>query len=127
MSLLSKALGNAVEFSTTEANNNLAKILIPNEQVVKAYKLVRDQIIFTNERLILIDVQGITGSKVSHQSIPYSSIKVFSMETAGTFDLDSEIKLYVHGIHEPISLQFKKGTELETIYMTLSTYSLRDN
>jgi hypothetical protein len=55
MSLLSKALGNAVEFSTTEANNNLAKILIPNEQVVKAYKLVRDQIIFTNERLILID------------------------------------------------------------------------
>jgi hypothetical protein len=49
------------------------------------------------------------------------------METAGTFDLDSEIKLYVHGVPEPISLQFKKGTELETIYMTLSTYSLRDN
>jgi Bacterial PH domain len=127
MSLLSKALGNAVEFSIDEANQNLNKILIPNEHVVKAYKLVRDQIIFSNERLILIDVQGITGSKVSYQSIPYSSIKVFSMESAGTFDLDCEIKLYIHGLHEPISLKFKKGTELETIYMTLSTYSLRDN
>jgi hypothetical protein len=127
MSLLSKALGNAVEFSVSEASQNLAKILVPNEQVVKAYKLVRDQIIFTNERLILIDVQGVTGSKVSYQSIPYSSIKVFSMESAGTFDLDCEIKLYIHGLHEPISLKFKKGTELETIYMTLSTYSLRDN
>jgi Bacterial PH domain len=127
MSLLSKALGNAVEFSISEASQNLAKILIPNENVVKAYKLVRDQIIFTNERLILIDVQGVTGSKVSYQSIPYSSIKVFSMESAGTFDLDCEIKLYIQGVHEPISLKFKKGTELETIYMTLSTYSLRDN
>ena len=54
MSLLSKALGNAVEFPIMEAEQNLAKILIPNENVVKAYKLVRDQIIFTNERLILI-------------------------------------------------------------------------
>ena len=124
---MSKILGNAVEFDSAEATSNLANILIPNEQVVKAYKLVRDQIIFTSERLILINIQGITGTKTSHESIPYSSIKVFTMETAGTFDLDSEIKLHIHGLSAPISLAFKKGTELDTIYRTLSTYTLRDN
>jgi Bacterial PH domain len=95
--------------------------------VVKAYRLVRDQIIFTSERLIIINVQGITGSKVSHLSVPYSSIKVFKMENAGTFDLDSEISLYIQGHSLPISLNFKKGSDLETIYRTLSTYILRDN
>ncbi|MGL4632778.1 MAG: PH domain-containing protein, partial [Leadbetterella sp.] len=79
------------------------------------------------ERLLIVDVQGITGSKISYQSIPYSSVKLFSMETAGTLDFDCEIKLIVQGLGLPLSLKFKKGTDLSPIYQLLSKYTLRDN
>jgi Bacterial PH domain len=127
MSLLNKVLGNAVQADPAKYNQELATILLSNEQVTTAYELIRDRIIFTNERLILINVQGITGSKTSYTSYPYSSIKVYSMENAGTLDTDCEIKLYVQGITEPVSLSFKKGTDLNPIYRNLSEYILRDN
>jgi hypothetical protein len=127
MSLLNKILGNAVEADPSKYQSELSAILLSNEQVTKAYELIRDRIIFTNERLLLINVQGITGSKTSFVSYPYSSIKVYSMENAGTLDTDCEIKLFIQGLHEPVSLSFKKGTDLNPIYRTLSEYILRDN
>jgi Bacterial PH domain len=127
MSLIHKLFGNAVEADKSAIEQEFSPILVEGESVVGGYKLLRDSIIFTTERLILVDVQGITGSKVSYQSIPYSSVKIFSMETAGTLDMDCEIKLVVHGKNESISLKFKKSTDLNPIYKILSTYTLRDN
>lgn len=127
MSILNKILGNAVQVDNSELQLQYQKILIDNENVVAGYKLIRDSIIFTTERLLLINIQGITGSKVEYKSIPYSSVKVFSMETAGTLDLDCEIKLYIHGLSAPVDLKFQKGTDLNPIYKVLSTYTLRDN
>jgi Bacterial PH domain len=127
MSVLHKLFGNAVEADISAVQAEFSNILVQNEDVVGAYKLVRDSIIFTTERLLLVDVQGITGSKISYQSIPYSSVKVFTMETAGTLDFDCEIKLIIQGMGLPLSLKFKKGTDLNPIYKLLSTYTLRDN
>ena len=124
---LNKVLGNAVEADSSKYHQELTQILLSNEQVTKAYELIRDRIIFTNERLILINIQGLTGSKVSYTSYPYSSIKVYSMENAGTLDTDCEIKLFIQGLSLPISLSFKKGTDLKPIYKTLSEYILRVN
>lgn len=64
--------------------------MLEGENVEAAFKLVRDLIVFTEKRLILVDKQGITGKKTEFQSIPYKSISRFSVETAGRFDLDSE-------------------------------------
>ena len=127
MSLLNKVLGNAVEAEPQKYTEELRDILVEGESVSKVYELLRDKIIFTSERLILINVQGLSGSKSSITSYPYSSIKVFSMENAGTFDMDSEIKIYVQGASLPLSLSFKKGTDLNPIYRILSKYILRDN
>jgi hypothetical protein len=127
MSLFHKLLGNATEVDVQSLETEFSKIIVENETVVSGFKLLRDSIIFTNERLILVNVQGVTGSKISYQSVPYSSIKIFSMETGGTLDLDCEIKLFVQGLHIPIDLKFKKGTDLFPIYEVLSKYTLRDN
>jgi Bacterial PH domain len=128
MSIFQKMLGNAVLGDSETIQNEFQNILVNNENVVAGYKLLRDSIVFTNERLLIVNVQGLTGSKISYQSIPYSSIKVFSMETAGSLDFDCEIKLVVQGLAGfPISLKFKKGTDLNPIYKVLSTYTLRDN
>jgi Bacterial PH domain len=127
MSILNKILGNAVQSDSLALQEKHKDILVENESIVSGYKLIRDSIIFTTERLLLINVQGITGSKIEYKSIPYSSVKVFSMETAGTLDLDCEIKLHIHGLSLPIDLKFQKGTDLNPIYKVLSIYTLRDN
>lgn len=66
-------------------------MLAPSEKVEHAYKLIRDLIVFTDKRLLLIDKQGMTGKKVEYHSIPYKSVVHLSIETAGTFDLDAEL------------------------------------
>jgi Bacterial PH domain len=128
MSLFQKILGNAVQADARTIQAEFQNILIDTEEVVAGFKLMRDSIVFTNERLIIVNVQGITGSKVSNLSIPYSSIKSFTMITAGSLDLDCEISLVVDGYAGfPVSLKFKKGTDLNPIYKVLSTFALRDN
>lgn len=127
MSLFQQILGNATEITIDDANAKIGPLLVANEQVIAGYKTVRDMVIFTSERIVMIDVQGITGRKESVTSVPFSSVKWYSMENAGTFDLDSEIKVGVQGMALPLSLKFGKGAELSKIYQLFSTYILRDN
>ena len=63
--------------------------LIPDEQIIGYYSSIRDYVVFTNKRLIACNVQGITGSKKDFTSLPYSKIQAFSIETAGTLDMDA--------------------------------------
>lgn len=73
-------------------------ILIPGENIISTYKGVRDYVVFTDKRVISVNVQGITGKKQDFTSMPYSKISVFSVETAGTIDLDSELEMYFSGV-----------------------------
>lgn len=127
MSFLQNILGNATTATPEDYNPLIQNILVEKESVFTAFKTLRDFIIFTNERLVLIDVQGITGKKKSFKSIPYSQISVFTKESAGTFDLDNEIDLYVRGYPAPIALKFGKSSNIDTVYQLLSDYVLKVN
>jgi Bacterial PH domain len=78
-----------------KSREDFHKFLIEGESIFAAFKTIRDQLIFTNKRVIAANVQGITGSKVDYTSLPYSKIQAFSVETSGTFDLDCDIELYL--------------------------------
>lgn len=104
MGLFSGILGNAAEIDIAEIQEELTPVLANNETVTKAYKLVRDMIIFTSNRLILIDKQGVTGKKVEYHSISFKAITQFKVETAGRFDMESELKIYVSGQAEPMEI-----------------------
>lgn len=73
-------------------------LLIENEQIFSSFKGIRDMVIFTNRRIIAVNVQGLTGKKKDFSSLPYSKIQAFSFETAGTFDLDAEMELWFSGL-----------------------------
>lgn len=73
-------------------------LLVAGEQIVNAYKSVRDFVVFTNKRIIAVNVQGMTGKKKDYTSLPFSKIQAFSVETAGVLDLDSELELYFSGL-----------------------------
>ena len=126
MGLLSGIMGHASEVSVEKIYNEFKPILIDGEQIECAYKLIRDMMVFTNKRLIVVNKQGITGSKIDYQSVPYSSIKMFSKESAGIADLDAELKIWLTGETEPtIKQDFRKGDNINEAYRVLSKYVLR--
>lgn len=124
MGLLSGLMGNASEVDDSDLEKVLANTLIDGEQVEKAYKVIRDMFIFTNKRLILIDKQGMTGSKVEMVSIAYSKITKFSKESAGHFDLDAELKIWIGSDPTPISKEFKSGDNINEVYRVISQHAL---
>ncbi|WP_181163638.1 PH domain-containing protein [Pontibacter mangrovi] len=125
MGLLSGMMGHASEVSIEKLAKEFQPILIDDERIERAYKLIRDMLVFTNKRLILVNKQGLTGSKIDYQSIPYGSIKMFSKESAGIADLDAELKIWLTGESEPtIKQDFRKGDNINEAYRVLSKYVL---
>lgn len=126
MGLFSSLLGNAGAVSQEDLKRDYGKLLINEEEIELGFKLIRDLFIFTNKRLILIDKQGFTGSKVEYKSITYKSITRFSIETAGTFDLDAELKIWISGEQMPsIKKQFNKSVNVYDVHNVLATYVLK--
>ena len=81
--------------NVSEVRDEVNGLLIEGEIIACAFKTVRDQLIFTNKRIISVDVQGITGKRKSFSSMPYSKIQFFSIQTPGFAELipDSELVL----------------------------------
>ncbi len=125
MGLLDGLLGNASEIEPQKIQAEFARILALAERIEKAYQLIRDLLVFTDKRLVLVDKQGITGSKIDYHSLPYRSITHFSIETGGHFDLDAELKLWVSGTAEPIRKQFNKRLNIYEVQAVLASYVLR--
>ena len=126
MGFLSGLMGHASEMSIENLMSEFQPILLDDERIEKAYKLIRDMLVFTNKRLIMVNKQGLTGSKVDYQSIPYSSIKMFSKETAGMMDFDAELKIWLTGESAPtIKQDFRKGDNINEAYKVLSKYVLK--
>lgn len=98
--------------------DSLRPFISPNEQICFAVKTVRDVAIFTNKRILVADKQGITGKKIEYYTIPFKNIITYAIETAGTFDLDSEIKLVLSsGI--TIELKFMKDKNMNQLLLKI--------
>lgn len=124
MGLLDGLLGNASEIETSKIDGEFAQVLASGEQIEKAYQLIRDLFVFTNKRLILVDKQGLTGHKVEYHSLPYKNITHFSVETAGHFDLDAELKIWISGSPAPIQKRFNKNLNIYLVQGVLASYVL---
>lgn len=121
MSLFNKILGNASQVSGEELTEKYARLLTDNEVVELGFTLIRDVFMFTNKRLILIDVQGISGKKMEYKSLPYKHISRFSLETAGTFDLDAELKIWISSAELPtVSKKFNTSIDIYEVHKFLS-------
>ncbi|MES2661285.1 MAG: PH domain-containing protein [Verrucomicrobiota bacterium] len=122
MSLINAIFGTATQINPQELEAEFGPILLDGEPITGAFKVVRDLFVFTPWRLILADKQGITGKKVEYHSIPYKSISQFSVETAGHFDMDAELKIWISSNPVPLKKEFKKGTDILGIQKLLAGY-----
>ena len=100
----------------SEVRGEITGLLIPGEEIASAFKTVRDQLIFTNKRIISVDVQGITGKKKSYSSLPYSKVQFFAIQTPGFAEIipDSELVLmFTNGF--TATFEFKGGVDIGQI------------
>ncbi len=94
--------------------NCISPLLIEGETIIGTYKAIRDFIVFTDKRLITVNIQGVTGKKKDFTTIPYSRIQVFSVETSGHFDIESELELWLSGLGK-IHLEFSGSSDIIAI------------
>jgi hypothetical protein len=125
MGLLDGLLGNASKIDPAQIQQEFAQVLAPGERIEHAYKLMRDYFVFTDKRFVIVDKQGLTGSKVEYHSIPYRSITHFSVETAGSFDLDAELRIWIAGSPVPVQKQFNRQLSIYEVQAVLASYVLR--
>lgn len=105
------------------AQNELGEILGQGEQILLTFKGIRDSVTFTSKRIIALNVQGMTGKKRDYTSLPYGRVQAFSIETAGTLDLDSELDLWFSGLGK-VRLEFNRGVDIRGLGRLLADYCL---
>ena len=114
---------NLREISLQEVRSEVPSLMVPGEQMVMAFQTVRDQVIFTDKRIFVVNVQGLTGKKVSYFSYPYSKIQYFGIETAGVLDIDSEI-IFAFSNGARLQFDFKSRVDIHRISAMVSGYIL---
>ncbi len=124
MGLFNSILGNASQVNIDEIKAQFENVLVENENIEAAFSLFRDKMVFTNKRIIFLDKQNVTGSKKEYLSVPYHAVSVFSVESAGTFDADAEIKLWVREIGQ-LTKKVGKNTDTLQIQKILASYILK--
>ena len=103
--------------------SQLQPLFIEGEAIIAAFQSIRDYVVFTNKRIIAVNVQGITGKKKDYSSLPYSKIQAYSVETAGVFDIDSELELWFSGLGK-VKLEFVSRADVAEICRTISGFVL---
>ena len=116
-------LMNLKSVSVSQIRPEVSEILVPGEDIIQCFQTVRVQVLFTSKRVFVVNVQGITGKKVSYYSYPYSKVQYFGIETAGVLDIDSELVLVFSGGNR-LQFDFKAGVNIKGICAGISKYIL---
>ena len=104
---------------TQNGVNMVQALLVNGERVLSAYKGIRDYVVFTDKRVIAVNVQGVTGKKRDYTSLPYATISAYSVETSGVGDMDSELELWFSGLGK-IKLEFTANANVAQICKMIS-------
>lgn len=119
---------NATYFKLKAINNSegekaISAMLVDGENIMSTFQTVRDMVIFTNKRIVSVNIKGLTGTKKDYTSLPYSKIQAFSVETAGILDLDCELELWFSGLGK-VRFEFKSNFDIAEFNKILSNYIL---
>lgn len=106
-----------------EVRSEVENLMIDGEKMLYAFQTIRDQVVFTNNRIFVINVKGITGKKIAYFSYPYSKIQYYGIETAGLLDIDSEL-IVAFSNGEKLQFDFKSNVDIKSISSLISKYIL---
>ncbi len=118
--------GGFFKLKQTDTQNGVKMVqalLVDGERVLSAYKGIRDYVVFTDKRVIAVNVQGVTGKKRDYTSLPYATISAYSVETSGVGDMDSELELWYSGLGK-VRFEFTGRSDIVRIGRLIAGYAL---
>lgn len=124
MGLFTGASKGAASAELKKFHAEYKQLLIDGEIIEDAFTVNRDTFIFTNRRLILVNIQGLSGRRIEYLSIPYKKITKFSIETGASFDLDAELMIWIGGETIPIEKKFNKDVNIYDFQKILASHVL---
>lgn len=124
MSFINEMIGITIELDQKEMEERISRFLLDDEEVIKGYQIVRDVMILTNKRIIIVDYLGLRGKKIEYQMIPYHKINRIYIETPGNLDTDYTLKLFISGSLEPIEKQIKSDVDIYELNRIIFSYML---
>ncbi len=121
----SNSAWNLKPISIDSVRNEVLGLLIKGEEIEMAFQTVRDQLIFTNKRIIAVDVQGITGKRKSFSTMPYSKIQYFSIQTPGFAEMIPDSELFIMFSNTfTAKFEFKGNVDIGKIGRMISEFVL---
>ena len=114
---------NLKEIDNSSVRAEIPQLMMEDEEIIQAFQTVRDQVIFTNKRIFVANVQGLTGKKVSYFSYPYSKVQYYGIETAGLLDIDSEL-VFAFSNGAVLQFDFRDTVDIKRISSIVSQYIL---
>ena len=125
MGLFSGTEKNAGSAESKKLYSDYGQLLVDGEIIEAGFAVFRDTFLFTNKRLILVDIQGISGRQIEYLSIPYSRIMKFSVQTGGSFELDAELKIWIGSETIPLEKKFNKDVNIYEVQKVLAGHVLK--
>jgi hypothetical protein len=125
MGLFTGTAKNNDSAETKKLHTEYGQLLADGEIIETAFNVLRDVFLFTNKRLILVEVQGISGKQIEYLSVPYSRIAKFSVQSGGSFDLNAELKLWIGSDTIPLEKKFNKDTNIYEVQKVLAGHVLK--
>jgi len=122
--IMSGMTGNAGPMNPSDANDEFARLLAQGEKIYAAFNWVRDAMLFTNGRLILVDKQGITGKKIEYMSIPYRSITHFAVQTEGHLMAEATLTIWIDNVKDPIEKEFNDKVDIYQVQGVLAAFAV---
>lgn len=117
---------NLKQINVSDVRNEISSFLIDGEEIIEAFKTIRDQVIFTNKRIISVDVQGITGKRKSFSTLPYSTIQFFEIQTQGFMEIFPDTELFIQYANGfTAQFEFKGNVDICRIGKIISQYVLK--
>lgn len=125
MGLFTGTSKNSDSAETRKFHSDYSQLLVDGEIIETGFVVSRDTFLFTNKRLILVDIQGISGRQIEYVSIPYGTIRKFSVQTGGSFELDAELKLWIGNDTIPLEKRFNKDVNVYEVQKILASHVLK--
>ena len=111
------------QVETAKGEKMVEELLTDGERVLSAYRDVRDYVVFTDRRVISVNVENLTGKKRNYTVLPYAKISAYSVETSGVGDIDSELELWYSGLGR-VRFEFSGSSDIRQIGRLIATYTL---
>lgn len=125
MGLFSGDSKNSASAEIRRFHTEYGQLLIDGEIIEAGFVVARDTLLFTNKRLIVVEIQGISGRQLEYLSVPYGSIVKFSVQTGGSFDLNAELKLWIGNETVPMEKRFTSELNVYEVQKILASHVLK--